>query len=526
MVTLVFASGALAAAEPVNVGTPLSSGPPSVAVAGDGNALIAWANTQDLNGANNFVQYCILPPGATACAHSGTLVPADSAQYIDGVHVLEDGGTLVVLADVFGTAGDNSQHYVPVQEWQSTDGGATWSIVNGGLSVTSGIVSADTGPVDAVTVPGAGVLGFAWHTASGPPTFNAFPLASPAECSRASCPAGFATLEPPSNPDTLTNVPGQFASTAAGVLGVFRTQFTNGPLGCPNTFGTAYVYGSGAQSASNDYNVSPGSSGSAWKVALSQADCDVDYPAVGGGPSGFGILEDDFGTGTTVYHRFNQATAKFDTPLVTVVGKSEQQAALSEDGAGGIYGTYLLGGAGGPINLSYSADGGTTWTSGQLNANKDAGGTDVTSAVDGVGQGWVAWTDNGSVFAQPFQAGDAISPPSVGGDASSDGRTVTVTVSCTSVPCTITITITSNATTVSREAAAKRRTKTITLGTGKVTLRKAAAKKLTLHLTKAGKKFLRSKKGHVNVTARVAEAIQHHTLVTKRQLRLKLKGRR
>ena len=51
------------------------------------------------------MQYCVLPVGAAACTHSGMLQLADGAQYIDGVHVLSDGATLIVLADVFGAAG-------------------------------------------------------------------------------------------------------------------------------------------------------------------------------------------------------------------------------------------------------------------------------------------------------------------------------------------------------------------------------------------------------------------------------------
>ena len=135
---------------------------------------------------------------------------------------------------------------------------------------------------------------------------------------------------------------------------------------------------------------------------------------------------------------------KFDTPLVTVAKQSELDAALSQDGAGGIYGTYLLDGAGGPINLSYSADGGKSFTSGVLEADKDGQDANATNGVNGAGQGWAVWTNNGSVFAQPFQAADAISPASVGGSATDTGTTVTVTVTCTSLPCTVTITITSS----------------------------------------------------------------------------------
>ncbi len=110
--------------------------------------------------------------------------------------------------------------------------------------------------------------------------FNAFPLAGAPECSKATCPAGFATLQPNTNPDQIGNPFGQFAAQAGaqpGVLGIFDTNFTNGPLGCSvqAPSGTAYVYGSGNQTASNSYNISPGSPGSAWKVPVTQADCNV-----------------------------------------------------------------------------------------------------------------------------------------------------------------------------------------------------------------------------------------------------------
>ena len=123
---LIFTTSALAAGKPVNIGTPFESGQPSVAVDNAGDAVVAWANTKDLAGANNFVQYCVLPVGATACSRSGNLIPADSGQYIDGVQVLDEGSTIVILADVYGTAGNNATDYEPEQEWQSTDGGATW----------------------------------------------------------------------------------------------------------------------------------------------------------------------------------------------------------------------------------------------------------------------------------------------------------------------------------------------------------------------------------------------------------------
>jgi hypothetical protein len=524
-------TSALAAGKVVTVGAPLTNNPPSVAVSSTGDALIAWNDDKGVAGAPNFVQYCVLPVGATACSHSGNLSAADSAGFIDGVHVLVDGGTMIILADVFGAAGDNATDYEPVQEWQSTDGGATWTLVNGGLSVTDGILNADTGPLSAVIVPGTGVLGFGWDTAaSSPPTFNAFPLASPPECSKATCPAGFASLEPSTNPDQIGNPFGQFAAQAGaqpGVMGIFDTNFSNGPLGCPVqfSFGTAYVYGSGNQSAANSYNISPGQPGSAWKVPVTQADCNVENPGVGGGPSGFGVLETNEANHTTVYHRFDSATLKFDTPMVTVANQSEGSAALSQDGAGGIYGTYLLDGAGGPINLSYSADGGKTFTSGELQGDKDSQDANVTNGVDGAGQGWAVWTNNGSVFAQPFQAADAISPASVGGSATDTGTTVTVTVTCTSLPCTVTITITSSTVTVHTSSVAlkKNKPKNVTLAKGKFTITKSGAHKLSVKLTAAGKKFLASKKGHIKVGSTITETVAKHTKVITRNLSLTIK---
>ena len=107
----VLCAGALAAGKVVTAGSPLSDQPPSVAVASNGDALIAWNDDKHVANAPDFVQYCVVPVGATACAHSGNLNPADSAGFIDGVHVLVDGGTMVILADVFGAAGDNAADY-------------------------------------------------------------------------------------------------------------------------------------------------------------------------------------------------------------------------------------------------------------------------------------------------------------------------------------------------------------------------------------------------------------------------------
>ena len=525
---LVFASGAHAGGKVVDVGAPLQSGRPAVAVDGSGNALIAWANTKDLEGTNNFVQYCVLPVGAGACSHSGSLIPSDSAAYTDGVQVLVEGTTLIVLADVYGTVGSGPRHHEPEQEWQSTDGGATWQLVDGGLSVTDGIVNADTGPLSAVTLPGTGFLGYGWNTAAGSPTFNAFPVVSPPECSRASCPATFATLEPPSNPDRVGNLGGQFASELGptpGVLGIFATNSGQGPLQCSKGLGTAYAYGSGAQSATNDYNQSPGQPNSAWRVAVTHADCNVSYPAVDGGPSGLGVLETNNLTNQTVYHRFNQTTETFSAPMATVNPGTEQDPAVSQDGAGGVYGTYLKGGVGGPIELSYSHDGGDTWTSAPLNPNRGGGASDVTSAVNGAGQGWATWADNGSVFAQSFQATDAIVAARIGRRGKAMRTTVTIHVSCSSLPCTVTVVLTAPETVVGHAHRARKHHKTInvTLGKGKLRITRKGRHDLTVHLSGKGRSYVRSHSGHFKVTAKVSQTVQHHSVTSSHTIKVNTK---
>jgi hypothetical protein len=195
-------------------------------------------------------------------------------------------------------------------------------------------------------------------------------------------------------------------------MGVFPTVDTNGPLGCADSFGAAFVYGTGSQSAANSYNVSPGVAGSAWKVPATQLDCNVEYPAVGGGPDGFGVLESDNANGHTIYHAFDAATTRFDKAPVTVNAKGEQQPSLSQDGHGGVYATYALGGAGGPLELSYSGDAGAIWGSKAIYPDHDGEMDLLDSAVSAEGQGWAGWWDSStnSVYAQQFDAEDAPPP--------------------------------------------------------------------------------------------------------------------
>jgi hypothetical protein len=404
--TLAFSAGALAVSgTPINAGSPIESlsPAPSVAIDATGTAYIAWTDQQDTAGTGDTILYCVLPLDAVGCSHSNTLKPSGGSDpQIDNVQVLLVGSTVVLLADVFGVKEENT----PEQEWTSTDGGATFTLANGGKSVADGIISADTEPLDAIVVPGTDALGYGWDSAAGGeapfesavPTFDEFPLSSPPTCSVSTklkqfppnCPKeeDFAALEPASNPDPIGNAGGQFASqlgTNPGVLAIFNTDTETGPLGCSGSFGTAFAYGSGEQSVENSYDISPGKEHSAWKVPVAQADCNVSNPAVGAGPSGFGVVEDNETTKTTVYHRFDQTTNAFDTPQTTISGQFEESPSVSQDGAGNVYVTYLDGFRG-AIRLAYSTNGGTSWTGpATLNPDADAGASSLTGSVNAAG---------------------------------------------------------------------------------------------------------------------------------------------
>ena len=279
------------------------------------------------------------------------------------------------------------------------------------------------------------------------------------------------------------------------------------------------MYGAGNQSATNSYNVSPGSAGSAWTAAIARGTCGVENPGVVGGPSGFGVFESNENGTTTVYQHFDQTTRSFG-PMITVGNRHELYAAGSQDGSGGVYGTYLLGGPGGPLALSYSADGGKSFTSGTLNANTQGGIDHVTSNVNAGGQGWAAWEDHGTIMAQPFGAADALSPAVIGGGAASDGASVTLTITCASLPCTVTITLTSSSTSVKQRARLARKPRSIVLAKGTVTIRHGHSVKLTL--THAGRAYL-AHRTRLNVGLKVIERLERHAKTTVRTVKLRVR---
>ncbi|HEY1689453.1 MAG TPA: hypothetical protein VGF95_11400 [Solirubrobacteraceae bacterium] len=109
----------------------------------------------------------------------------------------------------------------------------------------------------------------------------------------------------------------------------------------------------------------------------------------------------------------------------------------------------------------------------------------------------------------------------IGKSGTSEGKTVTVTVTCpSSEPCKVTVTITSSGVTV--EASASRvkkhkKSKTVKLATGKFTIPAHKTKKLSLKLTKAGAKLLKSHH-HLKALMLVASKTQSGIVKTEKTI--------
>lgn len=415
--SLAFAASALAVSgTPIKLAQPQRYGPPSVAVDSSGTAYIAWDNERNLAGAQEVVEYCVLPVGVSACSHTGQLKLESGPGYIFGhVEVLVDGSTVLLFAGDLAVKGEE---YEPTQEWQSTDGGATWTALLSGKSVAK--------PADdeqAVVVPGTNELGFgSQNLGGGAPlvgqaAFDLFPLNPSQACSNTSCPAEEKSIPLQTQLARELEKDGQAGNSyasitsgpGAGILGIYIVSSAQTECkgeGFENQL--AFVFGEGLQSAENSYAISPMKPKSAWQTELTHADCEISYPAVAGGPSGFGVVENDTTRGYTVYHPFDPSHRDFDTPLTTISTEQESNPSLSQDGSGNLYLTYASFEG---VKFAFSSDAGVAWTGPSYLTTGIGLFTNPTSSVSSNGQGWLVWDNEESVYAQPFVAADAIPPP-------------------------------------------------------------------------------------------------------------------
>ena len=265
VVAMVLCASALAAGKVVDVATPFDIEPPGR----------RWSSTQRQRdhrvgqrqgpGRRSRPRAVLRAAGRRDGVRAlGQPPAADSAGQSTACTCSTTAGRWCILADVFGAAGNNARDYTPEQEWQSTDDGATWTLINGGLSVSSGILNADTGPVERGDRARHGRAGLRLGDRGGRADLQRLPADRAARVlggdvsgrvrhARAQTPTRIssATARP------VRSIPGR---RSAGGDGRLRHQLHQRPAGVlvQTASATAYVYGSGNQSASNNYNISPG----------------------------------------------------------------------------------------------------------------------------------------------------------------------------------------------------------------------------------------------------------------------------
>jgi hypothetical protein len=386
----VFSSPRALAAGAVNIGANQEhlSGQASVAVDAAGTAYIAWPSAEGAS-----LNFCKLPLGASSCA-TQQLTPSSGTTFpVANPAVLLEGSTVYVFAEAVSTDGDDDG----MTGFVSTDGGATFTPLLGGEAISFG-ASDGAATLDPVIALPGGNIGVSYVVPTENPAFQAVSLSSPTENSQLNRPTPEASLNPSPNSFQIGNLGGQFAaqlSGAEGVLGAFEI-IEAGP--CPTTDGIDYAFAP-LPATNAGLDTTTGETGSAWQPQQ-LLECDADYPAVGGGPSGLGVLDEDETNSTVVYHPFDAATGTFAAPVAITSGH-ELEAALSQTSTGGVVATWVSGGD--ELDLDYSSAGGHSWPTPKVlvsSGETDIGG--ASSSVNASGQGWVAYTAANVEYALPF----------------------------------------------------------------------------------------------------------------------------
>ena len=383
-------------ATPVTVGSAPSV-PPAVAVDASGTGYVVWEQS------STKLSFCKLASAATSCSPV-TLEVADpsSDQFFGPPSVLLEPGHIYVLAIVVGGSDIDG-----INEFVSTDGGASFNLEPHAV----GFVGGDSGPAGpAIELPG-GDFGAGYVIPGSNPAFQANSLAAPTDQSGATTPP-FATLNPlPASAYTIGNLGGAVGSQlvgSPGVLGVFTALQGKGSSPCPSSASAALVYAYAPIDASTtpaELSTSPGGS-SPWRP-LAEADCDGTDPAVGGGPSGLGLLETNEAhvpnPGPLVQYRHFSPSGGFGPAVTIATDEVGAEGTVSQDSAGDIFATWLDNTAG--VDLAYSSDRGTSWSKPRIlfsNAGNPGGISLLASAVGASGKGWAAYSVGKREYVQRF----------------------------------------------------------------------------------------------------------------------------
>ena len=366
-------------------GALLGSGtgaPPAVAVDASGTAYTVWQLSPTK------LSFCKLATAASHCSPV-TLEVADpsKAAFIGTPSVLLAPGRIYVLDLASGGSADLNG----INEFVSTDGGASFSLEPHAV----GFVGQDS----SLAGPAIELLGgdFGWgYLKPGDPGFQANSLVTPTDQSLVNTPP-FATLTPqPANAYVFEQLGGAFGSQlvgSKGVLAVFSGFSGKGDSPCPSSASGSLVYAYapiGTSTTPAELSTSPGGS-SPWRP-LTKVDCYGVNPAVGGGPSGLGLLETDRTVGSIVQYRRFSPSSGFGPAVTIAKGEVAFYGSLSQDGAGDIFATWLDGSTG--VDLAYSSDAGATWSGPKLlfsNAGNPSAISFLASAVGASGQGWAVY---------------------------------------------------------------------------------------------------------------------------------------
>jgi hypothetical protein len=534
---LALAGGALAAiaalpacalaSTPIALDAPGNGGPPLVAFdSTTQTTYVAWADPH-LPG----VDLCILPAGATACEGGAAILLADTSYPGYSSDNRPGLGGLVILP-----GGDVVVIGTPVSRgsiaWASPAGGAaflspTQGLQNGGKFISPVSLFYAFGNAVALSATDVGLLDDYGNFFSDSP-FSAESPAIPAENSNPGGQFGRKALATDGPEIAAEAAPAPAPAGSEIVLGVGQNDSSSEltPPGCLNDAATGYGLSVGLVDGTSK---AAGTLNHAGLSAYHLLACSAAAPVLaGGGQDGIGVLEEEgsafSGTGSTdtLDYRPFIATAtggSFGAPveLSDVTGETlngVNTLDVADDAGTGVYATWSDHQG---LVLDYSANGGATWQAPAV-VPAPAAGSQGEAVIAGAGAGAakIAYTSNPGTGTQVFLRSvnyaevAAAGAVSIAGSGTTNGTTVTITVKCPSLePCKVTVTITATEVTIVSVARASRkqvrRTKTVTLATGKFTIPGKGSKKLSLHLTKAGRRLLAREHGHLKAKVLVSD---------------------
>ncbi len=234
------------------------------------------------------------------------------------------------------------------------------------------------------------------------------------------------------------------------------------------------------------------------------------------------------------------------TPAPTATSLTTEQAAGTTSGAnitipGGTVGETdqatlsgtNVGTATGTVSYSLYGDSSCTGTplftsAAAVASGKAAASADITTALSTGKYYWQA-TYSGNASSGSTAGNDASSsscgsevltvvpPTTIGGSGTSTSTTVTLTITCAAA-CTVTVTL--EIPTASAARKSKKKPKPLTLARGKFTLPKGGTEKLTLHLTKIGKKVFAAHSGRLKASLLLSEKIDGHTILISKTIKI------